>query len=325
MEIRMIKQVFLAVLGLFLMATATGQQLPQFSQYIFNSLHINPAYAGYKVDPFVQATYRSQYVGFPGAPRTFSLNADMGTMDESMGFGVSLLSDQIGPTKIQSAMLTYAYRIKTGANSFLGLGISAGTSEYVLDGSVLQPDDPTDTTLPEGRLNTFTPNLNTGLFYHSPRFFTGLSVFNLIGKRRLEKEDIALAMHNYHFYFQMGGLVLLSDEVEFKPSFLIREDLKSPTNYDINAMFLFYDQFSTGLSYRSSLSKKHNQHDSFNQINRKALAAIMDILVTNNLRVGYAYDFNLNKQHNYRNNSHEISVGYYLSDKWINGAGNRNF
>lgn len=306
------------------MVTVNAQQLPQFSQYIFNSLHINPAYAGHKVDPFVQATYRSQYMDFPGAPRTFSLMADMGTLDERMGFGMSLLSDQIGPTKIQSAMLTYAYRVKIGMDSFLGLGISAGTSEYILDGSELHPDDQTDTTIPEGRLNMFTPNLNTGLFFHSPNFFTGISAFNMIGQRRLENEDIALAMHNYHFFLQVGGLLPLSNDVEFKPSILIREDLKSPTNFDINAMFLFYSQFSAGISYRSGFTKQH-YHLDVSKINRTALALIMDILVTNNLRVGYAYDFNLNKQNNYRNNSHEFSIGYYLSDKWINSTKTRTF
>src|SRR5690606_34792861 len=170
-----------------------SQQLPLFSQYVFNTLHINPGYAGYKIDPFVQVTYRSQYIDFPGAPRTFSFSGDMASYDDRMGFGISFLSDQMGASRTNTGLLTYAYRIQTGDNSYLGLGISAGASEYMLDGSLLHPDDITDATIPSGTLNMMTPNLNTGLFFHSDRFFSGFSIFNLVGKRILEKEDISLA------------------------------------------------------------------------------------------------------------------------------------
>src|SRR5690606_11006416 len=137
-----------------------AQQLPLFSQYVFNTMHINPGYAGYKVDPFIQATYRSQYIDFPGAPKTFSISADMASPDETMGFGASLSSDQIGATRTLGALLTYAYRIQTGNNSFLGLGVSVGASEYSLDGSMLSPDDDTDVTLPSGKISLLTPNVN---------------------------------------------------------------------------------------------------------------------------------------------------------------------
>ena len=108
--------VFMATGGAF------GQQLPQFSQYIFNGLHVNPGYAGYKGEPYIQSTYRSQWVGFPGAPETFTVTADLSANEGTMGFGVSLLSDQLGPARTTTGMLTYAYRIQTGRKSFLGMG-----------------------------------------------------------------------------------------------------------------------------------------------------------------------------------------------------------
>lgn len=296
-----------------LMATGGtfGQQLPQFSQYIFNGLHVNPGYAGYKGEPYIQSTYRNQWVNFPGAPKTFTLTADLSANEGTMGFGVSVLSDQLGPAKTTGGLLTYAYRIQTGSRGFLGLGASVGFSEYSIDGSMLDPNDYPDSEIPMGRVNTFTPNLNTGLFYHNDRFYAGVSVYNLVGKSALEKEDISLAYHDLHYYLTAGALFDLSTTVKFKPSFLIKEVKGAPMNYDINAMFLFADRLWLGASYRSNMKVWTDNLES-NLSNRNAVAAIVEIFATDRLRLGYAYDHNMNVLSNYRNNSHEFSVGFYM-------------
>ncbi|MCH7400197.1 type IX secretion system membrane protein PorP/SprF [Belliella sp. DSM 107340] len=293
-----------------------GQQLPQFSQYIFNGLHINPAYAGYKGEPYIQSTYRSQWVNLPGAPKTFTVTADLSANEGLMGFGLSILSDKIGPTNTNGAMLSYAYRIQTGRESFLGMGISAGASEYAIDGDMMRFNDPSDPNIPEGRVNLFTPNMNMGLFFHNTRFYAGLSAFNMIGKKALEREDIALAYHDFHYYFTAGVMVPISSSVQIKPSFLIKEVKGAPTSFDINAMFLFKERLWLGTSYRSNVQVgMENLQDNLNQ--RNAVAFIMEIFATSNLRLGYAYDHNINVLSDYRNNSHEISVGYYISPRSV--------
>ncbi|WP_375585919.1 type IX secretion system membrane protein PorP/SprF [Cyclobacterium xiamenense] len=315
----------LGMLGvLFVQLPAKGQQIPQFSQYTFNALHVNPAYAGYKVDPFVQATYRSQFVNFPGAPKTFTLTADMGNAEESMGYGLSIGSDQLGPNSVHSLLLTYAYKIRLNRSSFLGLGVSSGLSEYVLDAGKLLPDDPSDPGIPQGRINAFTPNLNAGLLYHSPRFFSGISAFNLLGQEPLRNKDLALATHNYHFYFQVGGLLPLSAGVTLKPALLVREDLNGPGSFDLNAMFLFNERFWLGTSFRSGFGKNAIPESS-NFATRRAIALLMDLFITEDIRFGYAYDFNLNSQNNYRDNSHEFSIGYYIQSKWLKSPEPRYF
>tara|TARA_R110002020_G_scaffold264813_1_gene479487 strand:- start:7007 stop:7981 length:975 start_codon:yes stop_codon:yes gene_type:complete len=291
-----------------------GQQLPQFSQYIFNGLHINPGYAGYKQEGYIQSTYRSQWVNFPGAPETFTVTADLSANEGTMGFGVSFLSDNLGPTKTTGGLLTYAYRIQTGANSQLGLGVSAGFSQYSIDGSMLDPNDYPDSEIPDGRINLTTPNLNTGLFFNTKKFYAGFSVYNMIGKKSLEKEDVALAYHDFHYYLTAGALFDLGKTVKFKPSFLIKEVKGAPTNYDINAMFLFAERIWVGGSYRSNI-KIWNDNLQENLNSRNAVAAIVEIYATKRLRLGYAYDHNLNVLSNYRNNSHELSVGYYITPK----------
>ncbi|GGF33795.1 PorP/SprF family type IX secretion system membrane protein [Echinicola rosea] len=288
-----------------------AQQLPQFSQYIFNGLTINPAYAGYKGVPYIQSSYRSQWSDFPGAPKTFSLSADLSANEGTMGFGASILSDKLGPTSTFSALLTYAYRVQTGYDSFLSFGISGGVSEYAVDGTMLSPDQGNDPDIPAGKVNTFTPNMNTGVFFHTSRFYAGLSMFNMIGRKALEREDISLAYHDFHYYLTAGTMIYISDDVQFKPSVLIKEAKGSPTNYDINGMVLLMERLWLGASYRSNLGNG-NKNLQENLNNRNAIAAIVEIFATKQLRIGYSYDHNVNILSNLRNNSHEISVGYYI-------------
>jgi len=299
------------LLTLMVSGVTFGQQLPQFSQYIFNGLHINPGYAGYKGEPYIQSTYRSQWINFPGAPETFTVTADLSANEGTMGFGISFLSDNLGPTKTTGGLLTYAYRIQTGRDSYLGLGVSAGFSQYSIDGSILDPNDWPDSELPDGRINLLTPNLNSGLFFNTKKFYAGFSVYNMIGKKALEKEDIALAYHDFHYYLTAGALFDVGNSVKFKPSFLIKEVKGAPTNYDINAMFLFVERIWVGGSYRSNM-KIWNDNLESGLSKRNAVAAVVEIFATERIRLGYAYDHNLNVLSNSRNNSHELSVGFYM-------------
>jgi type IX secretion system PorP/SprF family membrane protein len=299
------------LLGLVASEANYGQQLPQFSQYIFNGLHVNPGYAGYKGEPYIQSTYRSQWVSFPGAPKTLTVTADLSANEGTMGFGMSFLSDNLGPARTNSGLLTYAYRIYTGQQSRLGLGVSAGFSQYSIDGSMLDPNDFPDSEIPDGRINLTVPNLNSGLFFDSRNFYAGFSVYNMIGKKSLEKEDVALAYHDFHYYLTAGYLLDLGKSVKFKPSFLIRQVKGAPTNYDVNAMFLFLERVWVGGSYRSNFKLwNDNLQDGLSK--RNAVAMMIEVFATEKLRLGYSYDHNLNVLNSYNHNSHELSVGYYL-------------
>jgi type IX secretion system PorP/SprF family membrane protein len=302
---------FLAWSGL-----ANCQQLPQYSQYLFNGLYINPAYAGYKYDGYIQTTYRNQWTNFPGAPKTVAVTADFSANEGSMGFGISFMDDRIGPTTNTGGLLTYAYRIRPSANSQLSLGLSSGFSRYAIDPSLFVANDPNDPLIQEGKVDVIAPNLNSGLFFHTDNFFAGFSVYNLIGKGVAKKEDVALAYHDFHYFLTMGRLFKISSEVQLKSSFLVKQIKGSPTNYDLNAMFLFHNKFWFGGSYRSNIQVFGNnlQED---LVRRNALAWIIELFATPDLRIGYAYDHNLNVLNSFRNNSHEISVGYYLRAKNI--------
>jgi type IX secretion system PorP/SprF family membrane protein len=302
--------------GLFLLLTmislsVQAQQLPQFSQYIFNGLHINPAYAGYKGDGYIQTTYRSQWVNFPGAPQTLSFTADMSANEGRMGFGVTYLKDRIGLTESNLGMLTYSYRISTGERSMLSLGVSAGISEYAFDPTRMVTVKP-DPLLPSSRVAATTPNLNTGLFFHSDNFYAGLAAYNLIGRRALLRQDIAMAFHDFHYYLTFGGMLRLQDGLQLKPSVLVKHVKGSPTSYDLNAMFLFRERVWLGGSFRSNVRVFEDQLQE-DLSKRNAVALVMEYFVLSNMRVGYSYDYNLNALNSYRTESHELSLGLYLN------------
>jgi type IX secretion system PorP/SprF family membrane protein len=305
--------------GVFLLLLAftggvKGQQLPQYTQYVFNGLHINPGYAGYKNEGYIQSTYRSQWVNFPGAPKTLTVTADFSANEGTMGFGISFVDDRLGPTVSTGGLLTYAYRMRTGRSSFLSLGLSAGFAKYGFDPSLLKPNEQDDPLIPDGIVNMSVPNLNSGLFFHSDRFYAGISIFNLIGKKATERQDLALSYHDFHYYLTLGTLISINSAVQFKPSILVKQVKGSPTNYDLNALFLLKERLWLGGSFRSNVRVFENslQQD----LSRKnAVAAIVEIFATPDLRIGYAYDHNLNGLNSYRNNSHEFSLGYYLRAK----------
>jgi type IX secretion system PorP/SprF family membrane protein len=301
----------LIVLLTMISMSVQAQQLPQFSQYIFNGLHINPAYAGYKGDGYIQTTYRSQWINFPGAPKTLSFTADLSANEGRMGLGVTYLKDQIGLTESNLGMLTYSYRIATGDKSMLSLGVSAGISEYAFDPTRMVTVNP-DPLLPSSRVAATSPNLNTGLFFHSDKFYAGLSAYNLIGRRSLLRQDIAVAFHDFHYYLTFGGMVRLADDVQFKPSVLIKQVKGSPTSYDLNAMFLFQERVWLGGSFRSNVRVFEDQLQQ-DLSKRNAVALVMEYFVSSSMRVGYAYDYNLNALNSYRTESHELSVGVYLN------------
>ena len=299
--------VFLTMISM----TVQAQQLPQFSQYVFNGLHINPAYAGYKGDGYIQTTYRSQWINFPGAPKTLSFTADLSANEGRMGLGVTYLKDRIGLTESNVGMLTYSYRIATGDKSMLSLGVSAGISEYAFDPTGIVTVNP-DPLLPSSRVAATTPNMNTGIFYHSDKFYAGLSAYNLIGRRALLRQDIAVAFHDFHYYLTVGGMVRIAHDLQFKPSILVKQVKGSPTSYDLNAMFLFGERVWLGGSFRSNVRIFEDQLQE-DLSKRNAVALVMEYFVSPSMRVGYAYDYNLNALNSYRTESHELSVGVYLN------------
>ena len=296
-----------------------AQQNAQFSQYVFNGMYINPAYTGYKEELYLQAFARAQWTGVKGAPQTLSISADEAINDVSLGIGGIITKDKIGAQSTLSASANFAYRIKLDRTetNILAFGLGVGVIQTGLDGSQLDAIEQGDNRIPTGSVSQVMPDIRAGIHYSNEKFFIGFSADNLLSKTLSVAADYSSLNIKIepHFYLTSGLALPLNDQFVFKPTFLIKDDLKGPTSLDLNAFMLVKERFWFGAVYRTSIKiypKTNLQND---LRDRAAIGFISELFVNSNLRVGYGYDYSLNKLSNYDYGSHEISVGYYFVTK----------
>lgn len=299
---------------------AGAQQNIQFTQYVFNSLSVNPAYAGYKEEWFGQMALRSQWTGLTGAPKTGQLSID-GILDPTskrMGVGLQITSDKLGPQSATSVYANYAYRLRlnTEDTQRLSFGIGVGVTNYGLDGTMLKAGMYGDPNMPIGQISSFIPDARFGVYYYNPRFYVGASVMDLLSgdnSNNIFRWDAGTTENlkrKRHLYLIAGTLHSFSEEVKFKPSIMLKEDFKGPTSLDLNAMFIFKDRLWLGGSYRTGVKLWDKSFDTGkNLTNLNSISGVVQIYITNKLRVGYSYDYMLNILNTATAGSHEITLG----------------
>lgn len=313
------------VLLLALSMHGVAQQNIQFSQYIFNGLSVNPAYAGYKEDLYVNATYRHQWAGFPGAPRTGGISLDGVTpaSDNKVGLGVQMLFDKSGPQDALSLYGSYSYRIPLDDEDTrrLCLGLGGGVTQYSIDGTALQYIDNEDAAIPLGKKSVWVPDARFGIYYYTPRFYAGASVMDLFSlytdatRYNWKGNNYSTIRKTQHLYITTGAMFQLSENLALKPSILIKEDFKGPTNVDINAFLLIGEKLWVGASYRTGVGiwRKTNLQKDLSELD--AASVMVEFYATEKLRIGYAYDLTINKMAGYQGGSHEISLGFLIPSK----------
>lgn len=306
---------------------ALAQQDAQYSQYLFNGLYINPAYAGYKKDTYLNGTYRSQWVGFEGAPRSFSLSVD-GSVDETkVGLGLLLNNDVIGAQSSLSVYADYAYRIQIGydEDSRLAFGIGAGFIQNGIDGTKLNATQPGDTYVPTNYQKYIIPDAQLGVFYSSNSFFSGFSVDNIMSHWIADFKNVSsiVAVPVPHFYFTAGTMWNVNQEVMVKPSILLKDDRQGPTSLDLNTYVLLNEVFWIGGTYRTAvhLYAKPNLQSNLQQSN--AIIAMAQFFVNENLRIGYSFDYSLSQLANYNYGTHEITIGIFLKQGRLKSIGEK--
>lgn len=313
----------LVVIGMVLtLLPAKGQQNIQFTQYIFNSMSVNPAYAGYKEEWFGQLGLRSQWVGLDGAPRTGSLSVDgvIDPLNKRHGFGVQILADELGPQVATSAYANYAFRLRLNEEDTrrLSFGIGAGVTQYSLKGNLLDPINDGDPVVPPGRINNFIPDVRFGVYYYTPRWYAGISVMDLLSGDqsnnifRWDNTTTDNIRRKRHMYFMGGMLFDLGEELKLRPSVLVKEDFKGPTSLDLNAMFIFGNRFWLGGGWRTGVTafkKDYERYTGNSLSSRNSISAITQLYVTRSLRIGYSYDYILSRLSGVQNGSHEVTLG----------------
>ncbi|TCD18109.1 type IX secretion system membrane protein PorP/SprF [Pedobacter psychrodurus] len=295
---------------------AFSQQDAQFSQYMFNGIYINPAYAGYKEQLNLHAFYRTQWTGIQGAPKTMSLAIDAIANDGNVGLALQVSSDRLGAQRNESIYGNYAYRIRMNSDGSarLAFGIGAGAVQLGIDGALLNPNDP-EVFQPTGMQSTIVPDARAGVYYSDNRFYAGFSADNLVSQYINIDKYAFIPQPKPHYYLTAGMLLPLSQDVLLKPSFLLKDDRGGPTSLDLNAFFILAEKFWIGASYRTGVklyNKDYLQKD-LSKLN-SAVAAIQ-LFPTQNLRLGYAYDFSIGPLQGYSSGTHEISIGYFFNSK----------
>ncbi|GJM28416.1 MAG: membrane protein [Cyclobacteriaceae bacterium] len=277
-----------------------AQQEAMFTQYMFNGLAINPAYAGSHQTLEFTALAREQWTGLEGAPSTQTFTAHSPLKNRSIGLGLSVINDKIGVTNQFGVYGSYSYRIQFQNKGVLSMGLQAGFTQYNEDLTQLQGSirDPNDPNFSQDEVSKFMPNFGAGLYYYTKRFYTGLSSPHLV-QNKLDNLEAAYqeARQRRHYFFTTGYVFDLSRSVKFKPNLLIKVVEGAPVEADINLNFLFQEILWAGVSYRS--------FDSFD--------VILQVNLTEQFSIGYAYDFatttELKRLHS---GSHELMLNYRL-------------
>lgn len=299
--------------------TVKGQQDAQYSQYMFNGIYINPAYAGYKEELNLHSFYRNQWTGIKGAPQSMSLAVDAIANNGNVGLALQIASDKLGAQSSLSAYANYAYRLRIGnsESSRLAFGVGAGMVQTGIDGNMLDPLDPGDNRIPIGKQTNLLPDARAGVFYSNDRWYAGLSVDNLIAQYAVKQNNDAAyyPTPKAHYYLTGGVLLPINEVVQLKPSFLLKDDRGGPTSLDINAFVLLADKIWLGGSYRTAVKLYDKSYLQKDLDMKNSIVAMTEIYASPRLRFGYAFDYSLSQLSGYSGGTHEISVGFYIKPK----------
>jgi len=276
-----------------------AQQDAMYTQYMFNTLAINPAYAGSRNVLSATALYRSQWVGVEGAPETQTLSFDSPMKNEKVGLGIQVFSDRIGITKTTGAFLSYSYKIIM-EKSTLSFGLQGGMSQYRADFTSvpLRSDGSNIDYAFAQNVNKLIPNFGAGVFYNTDKFYIGASVPHLLNNKLINDSvsvSNELISKQYLHAFVLSGYVFeLDPMLKLRPSFLLKAVGGAPLQADINANLWFKDTFSIGMSYRTKAD----------------ISFLFEVQATDQIRVGYTYDRSLTKLVQFNSGSHEIMLRY---------------
>ena len=272
-----------------------GQQDAQFTQYMYNTININPAYAGSRGAMSIFALHRTQWVGLDGAPTTNAASINTPINNSNLGLGVSFVNDKIGPTNENTISGDLSYTIPTSENFKLSFGMKATANLFNLNVDKLNPADQGDPQFQNLR-NVFTPNVGAGNYYHSDKAYLGLSVPNFIQTNRYNDNQVAIFKEKINYYLIGGYVFDLSYDIKFKPAFLTKLVEGSPLQVDVSANFMFIEKVVVGVAYRWSA----------------AMSAMVGFQVTDGMYIGYGYDLETTNLENYNSGSHEIFLRYEI-------------
>lgn len=272
-----------------------AQQDAQYTQYMYNTININPAYAGSRGVMSFFGLHRTQWVGLDGAPVTNAFSMNTPIEFTNLGLGLSFVNDRIGPTSENTISADVSYSVQTSENYKLSFGVKATGNLFNLDVTRLTYQNPNDPLL-QNLNNNFSMNVGAGVYFHSDKSYVGLSVPNFFETKRYDDNDVAVYKERMNFYLIGGYVFDLSPNLKFKPAFLSKVVEGAPFQLDVSGNFLIQEKLTLGAAWRWGA----------------AMSAMVGFQITDGLFAGYAYDLETTRLANYNSGSHEIFLRFEL-------------
>jgi type IX secretion system PorP/SprF family membrane protein len=290
------KKLFTTLVLFTLGFTSYAQQDAQFTQYMYNTISVNPAYAGSRDVLSIFGLIRTQWVGLDGAPKTAALSLHSPIPNSRLGVGLSFINDRIGPSDENTLSADVSYTIPTSGKYKLAFGIKATASLLNIDFTKLNEYNPND-VLGMNVESKFFPNIGAGVYYYSDSFYLGFSVPNMLETEHYnENSTTNLATERLHYNLIAGKVFDLSPSLKFKPSVLGKLVQGAPLQVDVSGNFLINDKLTLGLAYRWSA----------------ALSGLVGFQLSDSWLIGYAYDRETTNLGNFNSGSHELFLRYEL-------------
>lgn len=294
---RMNLKKFILVLLTVYVTKVYAQQDPMFTQYMFNTLSVNPAYAGSADRLSAVALHRSQWVNFQGAPTTQTITVHSPLRKENISIGGSIVNDAHGPVKQTGFYLDASYRIFMGSKR-LAFGLKAGTNLFTANLLDLNPFIEDDNTFNANISSKMLPNFGFGMMYYSKRFYVGASVPKLLSNKLIDGDlpDFVNNKEKQHAFLIAGAVFDISYYTKFKPTILIKAVSGAPIGAEVTGQFLFYEKLWAGLMYRW----------------QDAAGVLLQYEINNRFKIGYAFDYTLSDIRRYSDGTHEVMLGFDL-------------
>jgi type IX secretion system PorP/SprF family membrane protein len=283
----------LMVFSLLGILKVNAQQEPMYTQYMFNTLSVNPAYAGTRNALNLNTLTRLQWVGLEGSPKTFSVALHSPINKRKVGLGLTLVTDEVGPVRNTYFTANYAYRLKITDKLTLSMGIKGGISNYYAGLSELKVNDEGDPHFMSDE-KKISPNFGVGFYLYSDKYYVGFSAPKLL-ETTVDEEYAASENELKRHYYIIGGYIWqLNSRWLFKPTLLTKAVSGAPVSNDITMQFLYNDRIWMGAMYRIG----------------DAAGLFVDVKINRQIMVGYGYDFSLNGLSGINGGTHEIMLSF---------------
>ncbi|MNF38835.1 hypothetical protein D3C84_197950 [compost metagenome] len=282
---------------LFVNISVFAQQDAQYTNYMYNTISVNPAYAGSRGVMSIFGLHRNQWIGLDGAPVTNVASINTPIENSNLGVGLSFVNDRIGASDETTISADISYTIQTSWNYKLSFGLKGTANLLNVDYTKLSRYDVIDPKFQNNIENEFSPNIGAGVYYYSDKLYLGLSVPNFLEHNEFNDNDSTTSLERLHYYLIGGYVFDLSTNVQFKPAFMCKTVVGSPLQLDLSANFLFNEKFVLGAAWRWDA----------------AVSAMAGFQISKGLYIGYGYDLETTQLANYNSGSHELFLRFELS------------